>query len=156
MAVTPAAPFADPEELLIVHLGPRTGVACDVSTPDPDEFTGEAIRVGRTGGSDDRRSDFPRLEVACFAQSYDRAVALGEQCRQLVLMLAGEAVALPGTPHHPAWFVTVDSARTDTPPERVPYINPRLTHDVAYYRLKLPRPRELTAARHAAALNPSA
>jgi hypothetical protein len=69
-------------------------------------------------------------------------------------MLPGEALALPATDHHGGQFATVLSARTDTPPERTPFTAPGLTHDTAFYRLGLPRPRPLTSARHAAALNP--
>lgn len=158
MVVAPLGPFADPEAVLIEYLARVAPV--DVATPDPGEFDGEAIRVVRTGGPDDGRRDYPRMEVACFASTaaggYDRAVAMGETCRQLLLALPGEAIALAATAHHGGQFVIVDSCRTATPPERVPVADPGISHDVAYYQLALPRPRELTPARHAAALNPPA
>lgn len=151
MVVEAPLPFANPEivfGLALTALGP--GPVADTATPDPEDFTGQAYRLLRTGGSDDQRYDYPRLEVGAFAQSYDRAVELGEAARTVLHRLGGEAVAL----HDEGLLVVVSLVATVTPPERIPTAPPGLVYDLAYYRAKLWRPRRLTPQRAAAAINP--
>lgn len=108
-----------------------------VDTVTPERFTGPMVRVLRVGGSDDRISDFPRVEVRCFAATRNEAREMSEQCRQLILASSATSVVLDdGT------AVFIDRARTDTPPQAAPFANPDIDSTVAYYRFALRRPRQ--------------
>lgn len=129
MAVAIDVGWPDVEELLMAYLEQ----VAPTDTVTPEQMTSKAIRVLRVGGSDDGVTDSPRVEVACFAPTRNEAREMGEQCRQLLLVLGGQAVRIDGR------HVLVDSCRTDTPPEPVPYDNPDVDRAVAYYRLGLRR-----------------
>lgn len=121
--------WPDVEELLMAYLAELA----PTDTVTPAQITGKVIRVSRVGGSDDGVTDFPRVEVACYALTRNDAHQLGEQSRQRMLVLGGQAVDVNGR------AVLVDFCRTDTPPEPVPYDNPDVDRSLAYYRLGLRR-----------------
>lgn len=133
MVVTPDVGFPDVEELLIAYLEQ----VAPTDTVFPEEISGKVIRIRRVGGSDDGITDRPRVQVSCAAPTRNEARAMAEQCRQLLLVLGGQAVEVPGL----ARPVPVDSCRTDTPPEPTPYDNPDVDRADAFYRLGLRRPR---------------
>ncbi|WP_143267146.1 DUF3168 domain-containing protein [Amycolatopsis thailandensis] len=121
-------PFPDAETVVLALLEP---VAPTV-TATPADLTPPLIRVQRVGGSDDRITDHPRMEIACYGSDRADAWQLAEQCRQLILGSIRTRVA----------GVLIDSARTDNPPTQVPYAT---TEDVrrvlGYYRLSWRRGR---------------
>ena len=131
MAVTPPLPFANVEKVLMVALEDLGWT--DTETPDAEIEVG--IRINRVGGTDDGITDYPRVEVSCFAPSYDEVHTLSETVRDRMLALGGEAFVVGGQ------RVTVDFCRTDTPPEGVPYDNPDRDRATGWYQLGLMRPR---------------
>lgn len=121
------APFPDAETVLMTMLAPVAHTV--TSTPLP--LTPPMIRIQRVGGADDRVTDFPRIEVACYGANRAQAWDLAEQCRQTIL--ASRATVVGG--------VLVDNATTDTPAQQIPYDAPDVRRVVAYYRLAWRRPR---------------
>lgn len=105
-------------------------------TVTPEKITSPVIRVLRVGGSDNGITDMPRVEVSCYAATRNQAREMSEQCRQIILANKGRSVSMPD-----GSSVLLDNARTDTPPQQVPYDNPDLTRAQAYYRFALRRPR---------------
>lgn len=138
MPVVPDVDFPDVHDVLITYLeGELAGPLVDTEKPEQIPADG-AVRVLRVGGRDDTITDYPRVEIACYAHTFDEARHLGERCRQYLLVLGGQGVY--GVPGHDR-PVLVDRCRTDTPPEPVPYDNPDVDRHVGYYRLELRRPR---------------
>jgi hypothetical protein len=143
--------FPDAELVVMALLDPvGTTVTATSDTDEP------VIRVNRTGGENDRISDYPVIEVACFApdrgiQGSDQppipgrslAWKMSEQCRQIILA-AGRTTVTYVDPEDPtATEVTalIDSARNSTPPDQLPYGNESIRTVIATYRLSLRRPR---------------
>ncbi|QXV57350.1 hypothetical protein CVV72_10220 [Amycolatopsis sp. TNS106] len=100
-------PFPDAETVLLALLEPLAPTV----TATPADLVPPLIRVQRVGGSDDRITDYPRMEVACYGRDRAEAWQLAEQCRQLVLGSVRTRVAT----------VLIDTARTDNPPVQAPY-----------------------------------
>lgn len=132
----PDLPWPDVHDVLIHYLTDNLDDTT-VDTSTPKHIGGPAVRVLRVGGRDDGLTDFPRVEIAAYDRSFDDARQLGEQIRQLILDLPGKRVLVPGGPTR---GVLVDSAKTDTPPEPIPYDDPQTERAVAYYRLAFRRP----------------
>lgn len=126
--------FAPIEDVLIAYLETNTDLPGD--TVLPGDEVGEGFLVNRVGGEDDGITDYPRVEVTWFAHTRAREQQLGEQGRQLLLVLGGQAVTYDGGEHR----VIVDFCATDTPPDSVPYENPDRRRNAAYYRAGLRRP----------------
>ncbi|MGW5720777.1 phage tail termination protein [Amycolatopsis sp. NPDC003865] len=120
-------PWPDAETVVMAMLSPIARTV--TSTPNP--LPTPIIRVQRVGGSDDRITDFPRIEIACYGENRAQAWDLSEQCRQTIL--ASRATLVAG--------VLVDNADTDTPAQQIPYDDPDVRRVVAYYRLAWRRPR---------------
>lgn len=76
-----------------------------VYTELPEEFPPPAVRVTRTGGSDDGVSDYPIMEVTSFGATRAQAWEMDGLVRQLIHGAGGTSVN----------GVLVDSARTVTP-----------------------------------------
>lgn len=125
--------FPDIEETVMALLDP----IAPADTVTPEKITTPVIRVLRVGGSDNGITDFPRVEVSCFAPTRNQAREMSELCRQVILASKASSVEIPDGP-----TVYIDNARTDTPPQQVPYDNPDLTRAQAYYRFALRRPRQ--------------
>lgn len=123
------AAWPDAETVVMAMLTPIARTVTSTPNPMPTPI----IRVQRVGGSDDRITDFPRIEVACFGENRAQAWDLAEQCRQTIL--ASRATVVGGT--------LVDNATTDTPAQQIPYDDPDVRRVVAYYRLAWRRPRKL-------------
>ncbi|MBB5154958.1 hypothetical protein [Saccharopolyspora phatthalungensis] len=120
-------PFPDAETVVMTLL---EQVAPTV-TATPADLTPPLIRVNRVGGSDDRITDFPRVEVACYGLDRAQAWQLAEQCRQVIL----------GSIRSRVDGVLIDDARTDNPPTQVPYATTEDTRRViGYFRLAWRRP----------------
>lgn len=134
MAVAPAPPFPDVELVLIAYLAPLVAPGMVDTVAPPDGATG--IRVTRVGGGDDGVFDYPRVRVTCYAPARDSSVALGEQARQMMLVLGGQGVDLGG-----ARPVLVDTCATDSSPASDFYENPERREAEAHYVLSLRRPR---------------
>lgn len=95
-------------------------------TATPADLQPPIIRVQRVGGSDDRITDRPRMEIACYGIHRAQAWQLAEHCRTVIL--ASPRTTVDG--------VLIDTARTDNPPTQVPYATSKDTRRVlAYYRL---------------------
>lgn len=126
------APFPDAETVvmdLLAQVAPTV-------TATPADFTPPLIRVQRVGGSDDRITDMPRVEVACYGADRPQAWQLIEQCRRVILGSYGTTVD----------GVLIDSARTDNPPTQLPYATTEDTRRVvAYFRFAWRRPRARSA-----------
>ncbi len=139
VSAEPDLDFPSIELVLMAYLTGALGVPADTAPPDPDRADPDSpvFEVRRVGGTDDGITDYPRVEVKTHAGSRPAAQALGERARQHLLVLGGRAVAVPEY----TGPVLVDSCRTDTPPERLPTMNPDADVDVAYYRVALRRPR---------------
>lgn len=131
MPVGPTVPFANVEKVLMAALADLG----DTDTETPPEDTPAGIRINRVGGTDDGITDYPRVEISCYAPTYDAMHALAEAVRDRMLTLGGEAFVVDGR------RVTIDFARTDTPPEQVPYDNPDRKRAAGWYLLGLMRPR---------------
>jgi hypothetical protein len=129
--------FPDVHDVLITYLRQRITDAA-VDTVFPEKITGPVLRVLRIGGTDNGTTDFPRVEVTAAHRTFDEARKLGERARQELLVLSGRAV--DDVPGHDG-PVLIDSCRTDTPPEPVPYDNPDVDRHPAVYVLALRRPR---------------
>ena len=102
------SPFPDAEAVvieLVESVSPGS-----VFTELPESFVAPAIRVQRTGGSDNGVTDYPFVEITSFGASRAKAWEMDALVRQLVLASGGSVHA----------GVLVDSARTMTPPQQLP------------------------------------
>lgn len=133
MVVAEPPLFADIEVVLMVALADLAET--DTVTPDDDIDVG--IRINRVGGTDDGITDYPRVEISCYAPTRNEAQQLAERVRRRMLALGGEAFVVDGQK------VTIDFCRTDTPPEGVPYDNPDRDRVVSWYLLGLMPPRPI-------------
>lgn len=86
------------------------------------------IRARRVGGTDDRITDRPRVDVEVYAPTAAIAKPLAEQVRQR--MLAGAARTNAGV---------MDRAFTEVGPRELPYPNPAVRVWAATYRISLRR-----------------
>ncbi|GAA0632173.1 hypothetical protein GCM10010174_61470 [Kutzneria viridogrisea] len=125
-------PYPDAEAVVMAMLA---GIAPTV-TATPADISTPLIRVQRVGGSDDRVTDYPRIEVCVFypvAQDGDTAAAwaMAEQCRQTIL--AARCTVVAGA--------LCDNATTATPPQLLPWDNPNLRRIAATFVLAFRRPR---------------
>lgn len=118
--------FPDVERVVTDLLSPL----CPVYTEFPADFAAPAIRVQRTGGSDDGITDSPFVEVMSVGRTRAEAWELDGAVRQYVLASGGTLVN----------GVLVDSARTMTPPQQMP--DPRTNVRVvsSSYRMGFRRP----------------
>lgn len=119
--------WPDAETVVMALLSPIARTV--TSTPTP--LTPPMIRVQRVGGSDDRITDYPRIEVAAYGADRGQAWDLAERCRQAILASRCSVVA----------GVLIDNASTDTPAQQIPYDAPDTRRVVAYYRFAWRRPR---------------
>lgn len=121
--------FPDVEKVVTDLLDPLAPGS--VYTEFPADFAAPAIRVQRTGGSDNGITDSPFVEVMSVGRSRAEAWELDGAVRQYVLASGGTIVS----------GVLVDSARTMTPPQQMP--DPRTNVRVvsSSYRMGFRRPR---------------
>lgn len=130
--------YPDVEDVLMAYLAP---LGYDVDTVVPPDGT-EGIEVVRIGGTDDGITDYPRVEVSCYANNRARVKAMAEDVRQALqndVIRGAEVNYVDEDGYH--WHVQVDRCDTDTPPETVGYKNPERRRRPAFYRLALRRPR---------------
>lgn len=133
MVVAADVEWPDIEDVLMAYLAQATGETTDTEAPEDGE---SGISINRVGGEDDGITDYPRVEISCYAPTRNAARQMSGTVRQDLLILGGQSVTLPD-----ATSVYVDFCRTDVPPESVQYANPGRHRHVAFYRLGLRRPR---------------
>lgn len=134
-------------ELVVMALLDSVGTTVTAT----DGVTEPVIRINRTGGDDDRITDRPVIEVACFAP--DRAAtgdqqpavpgrelawAMAEQCRQVILAARRTVVTYTDKDGREITAL-IDNARTATPPDQLPYGNENVRTVVATYVLAMRR-----------------
>ena len=119
------APFPDAEAVVIDLLEP----VAPGYTELPDNFTPDAIRVTRTGGSDDGITDYALVEVTSFGSSRARAWQMDGAVRQWILAAGGTSVN----------GVLVDLTRTATPSQQLPDPREDLRVVTSSYRLAFRR-----------------
>lgn len=68
-------------ETVVMDLLQQVAYTCTMSGPDTPM---PHIRVARTGGTDDDVTDFPEVEVECFAESAAEAKSMAKRCRKLI------------------------------------------------------------------------
>ena len=119
------SPFPDAEAVVIDLLEP----VAPGYTELPHDFDPDAIRVTRTGGSDDGVTDYALVEVTSFGSSRARAWQMDGEVRQLVLAAGGTAVN----------GVLVDYTRTATPSQQLPDPRDDLRVVTSSYRLAFRR-----------------
>ena len=119
------SPFPDAEAVVIDLLEP----VAPGYTELPHDFDPDAIRVTRTGGSDDGVTDYALVEVTSFGSSRARAWQMDGEVRQLVLAAGGTAVN----------GVLVDYTRTATPSQQLPDPRDALRVVTSSYRLAFRR-----------------
>lgn len=120
------APFPDAEAVVIDILEP----VAPGYTELPDGFLPDAIRVTRTGGSDDGITDYALVEVTSFGSSRARAWQMDGEVRQRVLAAGGTAIN----------GVLVDQSRTATPSQQLPDPRDDVRVVTSSYRLAFRRP----------------
>jgi hypothetical protein len=102
-------------------------------TETPPELE-RAIRVFRTGGSDDGITDYPVVEITCYGagdQPRADAWALAGQVREHLLAARG----------HLFGGALCDDVRTATPPAQIPELNPEIRSVTHSYVLAFRRRR---------------
>lgn len=119
-------PFPDAEAVVIDILEP----VAPGYTELPDGFLPDAIRVTRTGGSDDGITDYALVEVTSFGSSRARAWQMDGEVRQRVLAAGGTAIN----------GVLVDQSRTATPSQQLPDPRDDVRVVTSSYRLAFRRP----------------
>lgn len=105
-------------------------------TDTPPELE-RAIRVIRTGGSDDGITDYPVVEITCYGSGdapRADAWALAGQVREFLLARRGYLFG----------GALLDDARTATPPAQLPEINPEIRSVTHSYVLAFRRQRVST------------
>jgi hypothetical protein len=130
------SPWADIEDTLCEYLS----VVAPTDTVVPAEKV-EGIEIVRVGGPDDGITDYPRVQVTCYANTRDRVKIMAEEVRQLMQndVIRRAPIEFDADGLH--WEVQVDRVDSDTPPENVGYKNPGRRAKPAFYRLGLRRPR---------------
>lgn len=119
------SPFPDAEAVVIDLLDP----VAPGYTELPHDFDPDAIRVTRTGGSDDGVTDYALVEVTSFGSSRARAWQMDGEVRQLIIAAGGTAVN----------GVLVDYTRTATPSQQLPDPRDDLRVVTSSYRLAFRR-----------------
>jgi hypothetical protein len=97
----------------------------------PETLVPPLIQVRRVGGTDNRITDQPRIEVQSFGASHASGRDLAEACRQTVLAAVATTVA----------GASIDRAWTESAPVYVAYGDPTAHRYVATYRIEVRRPR---------------
>lgn len=125
-------PYPDAENVVIGILEPLvTTPTAQVVTAAGEDMVLPTIQVQRTGGSDDRITDYPTVQVKVFAADRPSAWALAEQARQAILAarrtVAGGAL--------------IDDTDTVTPAVQLPDEGDDVRTVMAVYRLAMRRPR---------------
>jgi len=124
------APFVDIEHALMDLFSDLVTDDDDVTTVIPADLQARlaadrlVVRVRVIGGSDDRISDHPRVDVETFGLTRATARPLAETIRQR--MLSGG--------HRTAYGV-IDRATTEVGPQEIPYDDPDVRRWSATYRL---------------------
>jgi hypothetical protein len=83
------------------------------------------------GGSDDKITNRPRLQIQSYGNTRVEARDLAEDTRQIVLASPGEPVA----------GISIDYAATEQAPSFVDYGQPGIHRYIAVYRVEYRRPR---------------
>lgn len=120
--------FPDVEKVVTDLLNPLCPGA--VYTEFPADFAAPALRVQRTGGSDNGVTDKPFVEVMSVGRTRAEAWELDGAVRQLILACGGTVVS----------GVLVDSARTMTPPQQMPDPRTNVRVVTSSYRMGFRRP----------------
>lgn len=95
-------------------------------TPADLEARLPVIRVGRVGGSDERFSLHPRIDVDVFAATADAARILANEVRDALVMLTG-----------PVNGAVIRGVRCDSGPSRLPWDNGDIYRRGATYTVSL-------------------
>jgi hypothetical protein len=106
-----------------------TPIARTVTVLDPS-FTRPVIVVRRVGGTDDRITDRPRMQVSVFADTREQAWDLAEQARERILGYSGKRVGGLAP-----LGVVLDKATTDTGPQQIRERDPDQKQVTQFYRL---------------------
>jgi hypothetical protein len=128
------APFSDVEHMLMDALADLVTDPADVGTVIPADLQNrlaagrKVIRVRRIGGSDDRISDYPRVDVETFGATRADAWPLAESIRQR--LISGPQRTAHGL---------IDRATTEVGPQEIPYDDPDVRRVLATYRLSTRR-----------------
>lgn len=118
--------FPTPVEGMVrAHLLTVDGVS-RVGTVTPSDLASTLpfVRVSRIGGTDDRLSDFARVDVDVYAASEMAGYRLAETLRQTLI----------SGPARTSWGL-IDRVTTEVAPRQVPYDNPAVWHVTATYRV---------------------
>jgi hypothetical protein len=120
--------WPDVEALLVSALA-GVGGARRVGTNTPADLASwlPMIQVGRVGGADDRLSDYPHVDVDCFAASRYAAGTLAGTVRSAVLALR----------HTDVGGVLVDDVETLTGPMWVDYADPTIWRYLLTFEITL-------------------
>lgn len=124
------APFIDVEAALVDLLTDLVTNPADVGTVIPSDLQTrlaagrKVIRVRVIGGSDDRISDHPRVDIETFAATRADAKSLAETIRQR-LISGGHRTA----------HGVIDHVATEVVPQEIPYDDPAIRRWSATYRL---------------------
>jgi hypothetical protein len=130
------APFIDVEHALMDLFADLVDDPADVVTVLPNDLQArlavdrQVIRVRVIGGSDDRISDHPRVDVEVFGATRAVAKPLAETIRQR-LISGGHRTA----------HGVIDHATTEVGPQETPYDDPDVRRWSATYRLSTRRRR---------------
>lgn len=128
------AAFIDIEYALMDLFADLVADPADVVTVIPDDLQSRlaadrhVIRVRCIGGSDDRISDHPRVDVEVFGATRAVAKPLAETIRQR-LISGGHRTA----------HGVIDRATTEVGPQEIPYEDPDVRRWSATYRLSTRR-----------------
>lgn len=134
--------FPDVEDLLMAYLGLLGLVDPEnIDTVVPADGVA-GIEVARIGGIDDGITDYPLVEVSCYAEDRNTVKNMSEAVRQALQNDVIRSAPVEYTDDDGfRWVVQVDRCDTDTPPENIGYKNPERRRRQAFYRLALRRPR---------------
>ncbi len=128
--------FPDIEDVLMAYL---SAIAPTDTVVPPKGVDG--IEIARVGGTDDGITDYPRVEITCYAEDRNTCKNMAEDVRQAMQNDVIRANPIEYDDGQLAWSVQIDRSDTDTPAENVGYKNPERRRKPAFYRLALRRPR---------------
>lgn len=126
--MSPQAPWPDVNKILIeAFAGKANAVVGPKLTVLPTDMKASApvIRVRRIGGNADELTDFPRVAVDVYDNSYEAAAALAEDLRQVLLDRDKVRTS----------FGRIDRCDVEVGPIEIPFADPDVRHITATYRL---------------------
>lgn len=130
--------YPDAELVVIALTTPVQRTVTSIPAEYDPERDGDLIQVARVGGAPDEDdvTDYPLIQVTCWASTRTGAWALSNRVQPVVLGAAGTAVDRPGDP---ADGVLIDDAEIAAGNQQLPDLDPDDRKVATTYRLAFRR-----------------